>query len=87
MRSRTSCCPGHPPYYPNFELRRVLTQPVPELVPTRPIPPELGAIVMRMLAKSAAERPATMQQVMDELDATLNATLSFAPEGVETRRR
>jgi hypothetical protein len=75
---------GNPPYYPNFELRRVLNQPVPELVPLRPIPPELSAIVMRMLAKSAAERPATMQQVMDELDATLNATLSFAPEGVET---
>jgi tetratricopeptide (TPR) repeat protein len=74
---------GQPPYYPNFELKRVLTQPVPELVPTRQIPPELSAIVMRMLAKSAAERPATMQQVMDELDGTLNATLSFAPEGVE----
>jgi serine/threonine protein kinase/tetratricopeptide (TPR) repeat protein len=75
---------GNPPYYPNFELRRVLNQPVPELVALRQIPPELSAIVMRMLAKKAAERPATMQQVMDELDATLNATLSFAPEGVET---
>ena len=74
---------GHPPYYPNFDLRRALTQPVPELVPTRQIPPELGQIVMRMLAKSAAERPGTMQQVMDELDTTLNATLSFAPEGME----
>jgi len=74
---------GHPPYYPNFELKRVLTQPVPELEATRQIPPELSAIVMRMLAKSAAERPATMQQVMDELDTTLNATLSFAPEGAE----
>ena len=74
---------GHPPYYPNFDLRRALTQPVPELTPTRQIPPELGQIVMRMLAKSAAERPATMQQVMDELDTTLNATLSFAPEGAD----
>jgi len=75
---------GNPPYYPNFELRRVLNQPVPELVALRQIPPELSTIVMHMLAKKAAERPATMQQVMDELDATLNATLSFAPEGVET---
>jgi eukaryotic-like serine/threonine-protein kinase len=75
---------GRPPYYPNFELRRVLNQPVPELVPARQIPPELTAIVMRMLAKRAAERPGSMQQVMDELDTTLNATLSFAPEGVET---
>ncbi len=75
---------GQPPYYPNFDLKRALTQPVPELVPTRQIPPELGELVMRMLAKSAAERPASMQQVMDDLDATLNATLSFAPDGVET---
>jgi len=74
---------GHPPYYPNFDLRRAVTQPVPELTPTRQIPPELGQIVMRMLAKNAADRPATMQQVMDELDTTLNATLSFAPEGAE----
>ena len=75
---------GQPPYYPNFELRKVLNQPVPELVSARDIPPELGAIVMRMLAKRAADRPATMQQVMDELEGTLNATLSFAPEGAET---
>ncbi|MFI4885784.1 MAG: protein kinase [Steroidobacterales bacterium] len=74
---------GHPPYYPNFDLRRALTQPVPELAPTRQIPPELGELVMRMLAKSAAQRPVSMQHVMDELDGTLNATLSFAPEGVE----
>jgi serine/threonine protein kinase/tetratricopeptide (TPR) repeat protein len=75
---------GHPPYYPNFDLRRAQTQPVPELVPTRQVPPELGELVMRMLAKRAAERPATMQQVMDDLDATLNATLSFAPDDVES---
>ena len=75
---------GHPPYYPNFDLKRAQTQPVPELEPTRQIPPELGKIVMRMLAKSADERPSSMQQVMDELDTTLNATLCFAPEGAET---
>ena len=75
---------GHPPYYPNFDLKRAQTQPVPQLVPTRQIPPELGELVMRMLAKRAAERPASMQQVMDELDATLNATLSLEPEGGET---
>lgn len=75
---------GQPPYYPNFDLKRALTQPVPPLVPTRQIPPELGEIVMHMLAKSAADRPTTMQQVMDELDRTLNATLCFAPEGART---
>jgi tetratricopeptide (TPR) repeat protein len=74
---------GRPPYYPHFDFRRAQTQPVPELVPTRQIPPELGELVMHMLAKSASERPHSMQQVMDELDATLNATLSFAPDVVE----
>ena len=74
---------GRPPYYPNFDLKRAQSQPVPQITPTRQIPPELGELVMRMLAKSAAARPASMQQVMDELDATLNATLSFAPEGAE----
>ena len=76
---------GRPPYYPHFDLKRAQTQPVPQLVPTRQIPPELGELVMRMLAKRAAERPSSMQQVMDELDATLNATLSFAPEGAQTQ--
>jgi tetratricopeptide (TPR) repeat protein len=75
---------GHPPYYPNFDLKRAQTQPVPELVPTRQIPPELGRIVMRMLAKRAAQRPDSMHQVIDELDSTLNATLCFAPEGAVT---
>src|SRR5579883_1589130 len=75
---------GHPPYYPNFDLRRALTQPVPELVPARQLPPELGELVMRMLAKRPADRPTSMQHVMDELDSTLNATLSFAPEGVQS---
>ena len=75
---------GHPPYYPNFDLKRAQTQPVPELEPTRQIPPELGRIVMRMLAKSADDRPSSMQQVIDELDTTLNATLCFAPEGADT---
>ncbi|HEV2271104.1 MAG TPA: protein kinase [Steroidobacteraceae bacterium] len=75
---------GHPPYYPNFDLKRAQTQPVPELAATRQIPPELGKIVMRMLAKNADERPSSMQQVMDELDTTLNATLCFAPEGADT---
>ena len=75
---------GHPPYYPNFDLKRAQTQPVPELVTTRQIPPELGRIVMRMLAKRAADRPDSMRQVIDEIDGTLNATLCFAPEGAQT---
>jgi serine/threonine protein kinase/tetratricopeptide (TPR) repeat protein len=71
---------GHPPHYPNFDPGRAQSERVPELAPTRQIPPELGHLVMRMLAKSSADRPSSMGQVLDELDGTLNATLSYEPE-------
>lgn len=73
---------GHPPHYPNFDLDRAQTERVPALVPKRQIPAGLGELVMRMLAKRAAERPSSMSQVLDELDGALNATLSCAPEGL-----
>ena len=42
---------GYPPYYPRFEMRRVLEEPVPELKPAQQMPPQLSALVMRMLSK------------------------------------
>jgi serine/threonine protein kinase/tetratricopeptide (TPR) repeat protein len=68
---------GYPPYYPHFDARRAAEEPVPELVPTRQIPPLLGTLVMRMLAKRAVNRPRSMREVIDELDAALNDTLTF----------
>ncbi|HEY3785647.1 MAG TPA: protein kinase [Steroidobacteraceae bacterium] len=68
---------GYPPYYPHFDRKRAIEEPVPELVPTRQIPPLLGALVTRMLAKNPAERPASMREVIDELDAALNSTLTY----------
>lgn len=68
---------GYPPYYPHFDRKRAIEEPVPELAPTRQIPTSLGALVMRMLAKDPAARPASMREVIDELDSALNSTLTY----------
>jgi serine/threonine protein kinase/tetratricopeptide (TPR) repeat protein len=68
---------GYPPYYPHFDAKRAMEEPVAQLVPTRQIPPVLGTLVMRMLAKRAQDRPKSMREVIDELDASLNDTLAF----------
>ncbi|MEJ0037050.1 MAG: serine/threonine-protein kinase [Gammaproteobacteria bacterium] len=68
---------GYPPYYPRFEVKRVLEEPVPEIKPSQLMPPQLRSLVMRMLSKRPALRPHSMRDVIDELDATLNDTLTF----------
>ena len=68
---------GYPPYYPHFDPKRAMEDPVPQLVPMRQIPPVLGVLVMRMLAKRPGDRPRSMREVIDELDASLNDTLAF----------
>jgi serine/threonine-protein kinase len=68
---------GYPPYYPKFDLKRVLEEPVPEIRPVHQAPPRLIALVMAMLAKKPSLRPHTMRDVIDDLDATLNDTLTF----------
>ena len=73
---------GYPPYYPHFDIHRAQQEPVPDLVPTRQIPPLLRSLVMRMLAKDRRERPRSMREVIDELDASLNDTLAFDFEAV-----
>ncbi|MFZ1099660.1 MAG: protein kinase, partial [Steroidobacteraceae bacterium] len=67
----------HPPHYPHFDPRRVQEEPVPELQPAEPIPPRLGALVMRMLEKDAARRPASMSEVIEQFDVALNDTLDL----------
>jgi len=74
---------GYPPYYPRFEVRRVLEEPVPDLRPARLMPPQLAALVMRMLSKRPGVRPKSMREVIDELDATLNDTLAFDFEPIK----
>src|SRR3984957_3156419 len=83
---------GQPPYYPHFDVERVLdlSEPVPELRTVQPTPPQLVAIVMRMLQKQPQSRPESMQAVIDDFDATMNDTLHFefdaAPEPQTIRR-
>jgi tetratricopeptide (TPR) repeat protein len=71
---------GYPPFYPRYEARRVLEEPVEELKPIRPVPPRLIALVMRMLAKNRDARPATMRAVIDELHASLHDTVTIEAE-------
>ncbi len=71
---------GYPPFYPHFEVRRVLEEPVAELKPTRPAPPRLLALVMRLLGKSRESRPGTMRAVIDELHASLHDTVTLESE-------
>jgi serine/threonine protein kinase/tetratricopeptide (TPR) repeat protein len=68
---------GYPPYYPHFDAKRAVEEPVAQLVPARQIPPLLGRLVMRMLAKRPSDRPRSMREVIEELDASLNDTLTF----------
>ncbi|HUA89787.1 MAG TPA: serine/threonine-protein kinase, partial [Steroidobacteraceae bacterium] len=72
----------YPPHYPHFDARRVQEDPV----PAQQIPPQLASLVGTMLAKDPQRRPANMRDVIDELDASLNDTLTFdfddeAPHG------
>jgi serine/threonine protein kinase/tetratricopeptide (TPR) repeat protein len=72
-----------PPHYPHFDARRVQEEPAPPLVPAEPIPPQLDELIARMLAKDASERPGSMREVIDDLDAALNDTLTFDFEDEE----
>jgi len=50
---------GHPPYYPEITRERVLHEPVPPLLPRGAVPSGVRELALRLLAKSAAERPAS----------------------------
>ncbi len=67
----------YPPHYPHFDAQRVQEEAVPALVPAQQIPPQLATLVGNMLEKDPKRRPANMRDVIDELDASLNDTLTF----------
>jgi len=67
----------YPPHYPHFDAKRVQEEAVPPLVPAQQIPPQLASLVSNMLEKDPKRRPANMRDVIDELDASLNDTLTF----------
>lgn len=58
---------GYPPFYPNFSRERVLREPVAALRPTRAAPGQLTELVMQLLAKAPAERPARMAEIAHRL--------------------
>ncbi len=50
---------GHPPYYPDITRDRVLLEPVPPLVPRGAVPAGVRELALRLLSKSAGQRPAS----------------------------
>ncbi len=66
---------GYPPHYPNFDRQTIIEQPVPAIQPAHPCPPRLETLVLRMLAKTPDDRPGSMQEVIEGLNAALQDTL------------
>ena len=70
---------GHPPFYPDLTPERVREETPPPLA-GRPSPPEvLRSLVARCLAKDPAARPATMREVLAELERCLSLEVPFEP--------
>jgi serine/threonine protein kinase len=63
---------GRPPYVAESLLRKLLAhreQPIPDLRELRPeAPPELAAVLQRMMAKLPEDRPASMEEVIGLLE-------------------
>jgi len=62
---------GQPPYYPAITRERILHEPVPPLVPRAPAPERARRLALQLLSKSPAARPASMQEVGEELARAL----------------
>ncbi|HZF24697.1 MAG TPA: protein kinase [Steroidobacteraceae bacterium] len=58
---------GYPPFYPNFTRERALSEPVAPLKAAQPAPQALLDLIMSLLAKSPAARPADLGQVARQL--------------------
>jgi eukaryotic-like serine/threonine-protein kinase len=61
---------GYPPFYPDGDVERIRTQTVPPLPAC--VRTEVAEFVYRLLAKSPAERPATMETIESELKKIAN---------------
>jgi tetratricopeptide (TPR) repeat protein len=70
---------GYPPYYPDFDELRSQHEMPADLRPRQPAPPRLVALIMSMLARETADRPANMRQVVDALQLALSDTSSLPP--------
>ncbi|MEJ0006067.1 MAG: serine/threonine-protein kinase [Steroidobacteraceae bacterium] len=63
---------GTPPYFPNFAVRRVLHDPVPNIEAVHLAPARLLGLVRSLLAKDPRHRPQSMGAVVNGLAAALN---------------
>jgi serine/threonine protein kinase len=63
---------GTPPYFPDFDVRRVLHDPAPPIEPVHLAPPRLLGLVRSLLAKSPTDRPQSMAVVINALHAALH---------------
>jgi serine/threonine protein kinase len=67
---------GTPPYFPDFDVRRVLNEPVPAVVPVHLAPRRLLGLVRSLLAKNPRHRPQTMRGVIIGLNAALDEPMT-----------
>ncbi|MEO7773565.1 MAG: protein kinase [Steroidobacteraceae bacterium] len=74
---------GYPPFYPDFDLQRVLSKMPPLLAPIHPAPLRLVELVTSMLAKEPRQRP-SMDVVIERLNATLADTLGSREGEIKT---
>jgi serine/threonine protein kinase len=63
---------GSPPYFPDFNVGRVLHEPVPAIEPVHLVPPRLLGLVRSLLAKDPRHRPQSMAVVITGLAAALD---------------
>jgi serine/threonine protein kinase len=68
---------GRPLYFPDFDVRRVLHEPVPAVEPVHVAPPRLLGLVRSLLAKNPRHRPQSMTGVLSGLHASLNEPLTL----------
>lgn len=67
---------GTPPYFPDFDVRRVLHDPVPPIVPVHLAPRRLLGLVRSLLAKNPRHRPQSMRGVIIGLNAALDEPMT-----------
>ncbi len=67
---------GTPAYFPDFDVQRVLHDPVPPIVPVHGAPQRLLGLVRSLLAKNPRHRPPSMTVVTRGLNAALHDPLT-----------
>ncbi len=74
---------GYPPFYPDITEDRVIHESPPPMPASRPLPPQLESLVIKLLAKSPADRPATIAAVRQSLVACISTQVNVTtpPQG------